>query len=99
MCIKTCEISADGVSVVLVEEERLEFNLEELVVDSGQETGARAMQLGICKTSAKNRPNHIRFNSRAFITSVIWVHFIITGYRNWTDLNRQCGRLKRAQRK
>lgn len=59
--IKACEISADSVSVVVVEEERLELNLEEVILDSGQETGSGAAQLGVCKTSAKYRHILIRF--------------------------------------
>lgn len=85
MDIKTCEISADSGSVVLVEEERLELNLKELVLKSGQETGARAMQLGVCKTSAKNRHNLIRYN---FCPQ----HLL----HQWRDLNRS---LKDGQRK
>ena len=53
----------DSVSVVLMEEERLQLNLEEFVPDSGQETRAGAAQLGVCKTSARSRQILIRFNS------------------------------------
>ncbi len=48
-----CEMSADSLSDVLVEEESLELNLEQLVLDSGQETRAGAVQLWVCKTSAR----------------------------------------------
>lgn len=82
-------MSADSVSVILVEEERFELNLEEFVLDSRQETGPRAFQLGVCETSVRHRCILIRFDFFPFIRSVIWVHFIITGYRNWTDLCRQ----------
>lgn len=57
--IKICKVSADSVSAVLVEEERLESNVKELVLNSGQETGARPLQLGVCETSARSRHNLI----------------------------------------
>lgn len=59
---KTCLISSDCVSVVLVEEEWLELNVEEVVLDPGQETRAGAVQLGVCETSGKSGHILIRFN-------------------------------------
>lgn len=44
---------ADGASAVLVEEERLELNLEDLVPDPRQETRARAAQQGVRETSVE----------------------------------------------
>lgn len=57
--MKTREISTDSVSPVLAEEKRLELNLKELLLNSGQETGARALQLGVCETSARGTHNLI----------------------------------------
>lgn len=69
--INTCEISADSVSVVLEEEERFELNLEELVLDSGQETGARAVQLGVWEKHL-----HRTDISLSDLTSALCVHYI-----------------------
>lgn len=54
-------MSADSVSVILMEEERFELNLEEFVLDSRQETRVGAIQLGVFKTSVRHRCILIRF--------------------------------------
>lgn len=51
--IKTCEMCADSGPLVLMEEERLKLNVEEMVLDPGKETGAGAVQLGVCETSER----------------------------------------------
>lgn len=56
------EFGTDRVSVVLMEEERLQLNVEEVVPDPGQEARSRVAQLGVCETSANNRHVLIRFN-------------------------------------
>lgn len=86
-------------SVVLVEEERFELNLEELVPDSGKETGARAVQLGVCKTSAKNRPILIRSNFSLCIYNISNLGAFYNNGIQKLDRFRQCGPLKCIQRR
>lgn len=49
--------SANSAPGVLMEKERYKLNLEEFVLNLGQETRSGAAQLGVCETSAKNRQN------------------------------------------
>lgn len=51
-----CEAGAESDSLILTEEERLELDVEEMVVDPGLETGAGAMQSGVCGTSGASTP-------------------------------------------
>lgn len=53
-------MGADSGPLVLMEEERLKLNVEEIVLDPGKETGAGAVQLGVCETSAEDRHILIR---------------------------------------
>ncbi len=69
-------------SAVLVEEERFELNLEEFVLDSGQEMGPRPVQLGVCKTSANNGHVLIRFN---FCLSIYYISNLGAFYNNGTQ--------------
>lgn len=76
--IKTCEMCADSGPLVLREEERLKLNVEEMVLDPGKETGAGAVQLGVCETSAEDRHILIRWNSFPLaFTPLIWLQAII----------------------
>lgn len=48
-------MGANGVPVVLEEEEGFQLDLEEFVLDSGQETGAGAGQQGVDETPERYR--------------------------------------------